>query len=104
MSSNSSKKLTVPEAQEEFLNIVRKLNDSDNFRELLGWIHWNWLNGKRLIFCHDTEVTDFKRTYLQFANKLSAGIDEVSFNSIHMLHEASCLKQFLWCACYLTPL
>lgn len=44
MSSNSSQKLTLPEAQEEFLNIVRKLNDSDNFKQLLGWIHWNWLN------------------------------------------------------------
>jgi hypothetical protein len=46
MSSNSRKKLTLPEAQEEFLNIVRKLNDSDNFKQLLDWIHWNWLNGE----------------------------------------------------------
>jgi hypothetical protein len=47
MSSNSSeKKLTLPEAQEEFLNIIRKLNDPDNLRQLLGWIHWNWLNGE----------------------------------------------------------
>jgi hypothetical protein len=46
MSSNSSKKLTLPEAQEEFLNIIRKVNDADNFRELLSWIHWNWLNGE----------------------------------------------------------
>jgi hypothetical protein len=46
MSSNSSEKLTLPEAQEEFLKIIRKLNDSDNFRQLLGWIHWNWLNGE----------------------------------------------------------
>jgi len=64
MSSNSSKKLTLPEAQEEFLNIVRKLNDSDNFKQLLNWIHWNWLNGERLLFCRDTEVTGFKKTYL----------------------------------------
>jgi hypothetical protein len=44
MSSNSSQKLTLPEAQEEFLNIARKLNDADNFKQLLSWIHWNWLN------------------------------------------------------------
>jgi hypothetical protein len=46
MSSNSSQKLTLPEAQEEFLNILRKLDDTDNLRQLLNWIHWNWLNGE----------------------------------------------------------
>jgi hypothetical protein len=45
MSSDTSEKLTLPEAQEGFLNIVRKLNDSDNFKQLLNWIQWNWLNG-----------------------------------------------------------
>ncbi|KDR10605.1 uncharacterized protein LOC110837842 [Zootermopsis nevadensis] len=48
MSSGSSDKLTLPEAQEGFLNIVRKLNDSDNFKQLLNWIQWNWLNDGKL--------------------------------------------------------
>jgi hypothetical protein len=36
---------------------------------------------------------------------LSVGINVVvSFNFIFMLHEKRFLKQFLWCACYLTSL
>jgi hypothetical protein len=52
MSRDSSEKLTLPEAQEEFLNIVRKLNDSDSFKQFLDWIQWNWLNGNQLFSYH----------------------------------------------------
>jgi hypothetical protein len=57
MSRDNSEKLTLPEAQEGFLNIVRKLNDSDNFKQLLNWIQWNWLNGNLSSSYLNTEST-----------------------------------------------
>ncbi|XP_063216970.1 uncharacterized protein LOC134527895 isoform X2 [Bacillus rossius redtenbacheri] len=39
-----SNSLTVPEAQEEFIEILRKLNNSGSQSELLSWIQCNWLN------------------------------------------------------------
>ncbi|GLH13918.1 Uncharacterized protein GBIM_18404 [Gryllus bimaculatus] len=41
---NTCQKMTVPEAQEEFLSILRRMNDEENLKKLLSWIHWNWLN------------------------------------------------------------
>lgn len=52
MSCDSSEKLSLPEAQEGFLNIVRKLNNSDSFKQFLDWIQWNWLNGNQLFSYH----------------------------------------------------
>lgn len=59
MSRDSSEKLTLPEAQEGFLNIVRKLNEVDNFKEFLGWIRWNWLNGNQLDSYYIVKSTSF---------------------------------------------
>lgn len=42
--SGTGQKMTVPEAQEAFLNILRSMNDEDNLKKLLSWIQWNWLN------------------------------------------------------------
>lgn len=55
MSCDSSEKLSLPEAQEGFLNIVRKLNDSDNLKQFLEWIQWNWLNDCNL---KDSETSE----------------------------------------------
>ncbi|PNF14742.1 hypothetical protein B7P43_G08354 [Cryptotermes secundus] len=55
MSCDSSEKLSLPEAQEGFLNIVRKLNNSDNLKQFLDWIQWNWLNDCNL---KDTETSE----------------------------------------------
>jgi hypothetical protein len=49
MSLDCGEKLTLPQAQEGFLNIARKLNDSNSFQQFLDWIRWNWLNGNQLI-------------------------------------------------------
>jgi hypothetical protein len=59
MSTDTNEKLTLPEAQEGFLNIVRKLNDLDNTKELISWIQWNWLNGNLLWSYFNTESTSF---------------------------------------------
>lgn len=37
--------LTLPEAQEEFHDLLRKLRDPHNQRKLIDWIKYNWREG-----------------------------------------------------------
>jgi hypothetical protein len=74
MSSDSNEKLTLPEAQEGFLNIVRKLNDSDSLKQLLDWIQWNWLNGNHCFLIATLNILFVdKNTSLYYGNQLFWG-------------------------------
>lgn len=39
--------LTLPEAKEEFQDLLRKLRDPHNQRKLIDWIKYNWREGEK---------------------------------------------------------
>lgn len=41
---DTSRKITLQEARDEFLNILRRLDDHKDTKNFVSWIQWNWIN------------------------------------------------------------
>ncbi|XP_046982734.1 uncharacterized protein LOC124552495 [Schistocerca americana] len=42
-----AQKMSLPRAREEFMNIIRNIDDPETTKNFLSWIKWNWLNSTK---------------------------------------------------------